>query len=141
MEHKLVTALGALAAATAMLTAPAVTMAQSQSDQKMYATTLIENGPSQLGGSFTGTLTIAVSNDGIVSGWYNPDYQSGFVPVTGSDKEGKLRLNIGANGLLQVDADFQKNGSLVGSAIELSRPAGDMTRPATFDFVAQPTTT
>ena len=140
MKHTFLTAIGALAAAASLSAAPAASMAQTQSDAKTYTTILTENGPMQLGGYFTGTLEITISSDGIVNGWYIPDYRS-FVSVTGSDKNGKLWLNVGDAGRLQIRADIQKDGRIVGSAIQLSRLPGDMSRPNTFDFVAQPKTT
>jgi len=133
--------LGALAAA-AMLALPFASSAAQPQIAQNYTTLLTQTGPAAEVNAFTGYLRLTVSSDGIVQGWYMQDYyQSRFIPVTGSSKDGKLWLSIGDSGQLQINADVQRGGKLVGSAVETSRLLGSMQAPATFDFVASPKTT
>jgi hypothetical protein len=125
-----------LAAAVAAL--PVASVADTQSTQN-YATVLTQTGPAAEFSSFTGVLKLSVSSNGIVQGWYMPDYATYFIPVTGSSKDGRLWLSIGESGQLQVNASVQRGGKIVGSAFETGPPLpGSVQGPATYNFVANP---
>lgn len=130
--------LGALTAAAA-LAAPAVASAQAAIPLTTYTTSLTLVGPLASPGAFTGKLTFTVSPDGIVQGWYVPDDESTYVLVTGGEKDGKLWLNVGERGSLQITADVLADGSLSGSGFETGGTASRydaMDIPVTFSFTA-----
>ncbi|HXM19135.1 MAG TPA: hypothetical protein VN934_10080 [Candidatus Tumulicola sp.] len=130
--------LGALTAAAA-LAAPAVASAQVAIPLTTYTTSLTQVGPLASPGAYTGKLTFTVSPDGIVQGWYVPDDESTYVPVSGGEKDGKLWLNIGDRGSLQITADVLADGSLSGSGFETAAAPSSydaLDIPTTFSFTA-----
>jgi hypothetical protein len=136
--YKLAATTGAIAIAASVMTASAVTLARAAATQKAYTTTLTEVMPSPLGYAWTGTLKLTVSPEGIVHGWYIPDAEASFIPVTGNLKHAKLWLDVGMDGSLQINADMHRNGKLVGSATDLSTAHFGI--PVTYKFEANPTT-
>ena len=132
MTHKLTPLIGAIAA-VAIFATPALTLADNA--PQTYVTSLTESGISASPVPYRGTLELTISSDGVVSGWYRPDYNGSFIPVTGGERSGKLWLNIGESGQLQLTADVQKDGSLIGSAVDdgMSVRAG---APTFYDFSA-----
>lgn len=106
-----------------------------------YNTSLTQTGILAAPGPYLGSLQISVTPGGLVNGWYRPNYNE-FVPVTGSLKDGKLWLYVGQRGDLTINAQVQKDGSLVGTALEKTprtNIAGAL-QPSTYDFSASPAT-
>jgi len=56
-------------------------------------TRIVEQAPSV--GEYDGLLQLRVSADGIVSGYYRPDDNPRFVPVTGGVSGGRFWIDIG----------------------------------------------
>jgi hypothetical protein len=129
--HKLKVALVGAAVASALL-APAYAFA---APQVSYTTTLQPAGPTMLLGNYYGSLTFTVGSDGIIQGWYKPQY-GGFVPVSGSVSNGTYWLEFGNSGAFQVYATKQANGTLKGTATDTA--AMPSVYPPTYDFVASP---
>lgn len=121
-----------------VLAAPATSVA-AQPPLKVYATKLTQINPARVGAEYAGTLKITIASDGIVSGWYIPESQPRFIPVTGGSEDGRIWFDIGERGQLHFQGTFQKDGSLTGSATEFTSQegaVGDETIPITFDFQA-----
>lgn len=142
MRHKLAATIGAVALAATMLAAPVASLAANGTTHLTYKTTLTETGIAPSAIPYEGSLQLTVSSDGLVSGWYRPTDSGPFIPVTGGWTKGRLWLNVGERGLLQISADVKNDGHLVGSAVQLpaSYPGtiGATDFPRTFDFVASP---
>lgn len=138
----------ALIAAGALF-APAYALATPS--QVGYSTTLQATDPSTKVAYYFGTLRLSVSNDGIVHGWYQAQYDGTYTPVTGSEKSGKYWLTVG-NGEFQVFATKMRDGTLAGTAtntaISQNQPlfvtsqqaptASNNLYPQTFNFYAKP---
>jgi hypothetical protein len=143
MTRAITTTIGALAA-TVMLSFPALAytpQVRAPMQQTTFKTELTQTGPLATPGAITGKLTISISADGVVQGWYQPDDDPGFVLVTGGLDNGKLWLNIGEESRLHIIADVGADGSLSGSGFEseLRTSALGLARaPATFAFDATP---
>lgn len=137
MIYKLAATVGAIAIVASALMTPAASLAQTTTSQKTYTTTLTQVTPIPDGGAWTGTLEITISADGFVYGWYIPDADATFILVTGSYKHGRMWLDIGQSGSLQINAVAHKNGKLVGSATDLASAGAGI--PVTYDFEANPT--
>jgi hypothetical protein len=119
-------------AAAGVLLVPAYALA---SPQVAYTTTFQASGPTMLPGDYYGSLTLTVAADGIVHGWYRPQYGD-YVAVVGSERNGAYWLTFGDNGTFVVTATRQIDGTLKGTASNV-----DMTSslyPLTFSFVADP---
>ncbi len=89
----------ALAAlATTMLLTPlaAPVGAKAAEAERAYQlqTRIVEQAPSV--GEFDGSLQLRVSVEGVVSGYYRPDDNPRFVPVTGGVKGDRFWLEIGS---------------------------------------------
>lgn len=112
MAKILKTALATLGA-LGLLVVPAVTLSAPPSTT--YNTTLEATDQASKIAYYFGSLQLTVGSDGVVHGWYLPQYDSTYTPVTGSYKAGKYWLTIG-NGQFQVYATKQADGSLAGSA-------------------------
>lgn len=135
MIYKIAKAITATALAASLAFAVG-TPAPAAAAEKTFATTMTQVEPSLGYGALTGMLKVSITNDGTVSGWYIADYGSGdFVPVIGNVKKGKLWLEIGDNGRLQVTADVRKGWKIVGTAVDLSVLAGP---PVAYTFNATP---
>ncbi|GEM_PF-4314150 len=130
MINKFKFSLAVLAVAAGLL-APISALAAAQLS---YTTTLQPTGPSMTLGDYYGTLTLRVASDGIVQGWYKPQYGD-FTPVQGSLQNGSYWLQIGNQGSFQINATEQKDGTLKGTATNLGFSRGDY--PPTFSFVAK----
>ena len=104
-----------------------------------YATVLKQITPLPSAGEFPGRLNLAVSGDGIVSGWYVPDYDGDVQTVTGGKTGHDLWLEIGNRGAFHVNAVVRKDGSIVGTATQFGTDMllVDGTLPS-FSFVATP---
>lgn len=102
-----------------------------------YNTTLQATDPATRVAYFFGTLQLSVSDDGLVHGWYQPQYDGSYTPVTGSYKNGKYWLTLG-NGAFQVFATKMRDGSLSGTATNTDITSKNL-YPQTFDFYARPT--
>lgn len=70
--------------------------ANAESAVRTYAiaTRIVEQAPSV--GEFAGSLSLRVSADGIVSGYYRPEGNGRFISVTGGVSGTRLWLEIGA---------------------------------------------
>ncbi|HEV2878000.1 MAG TPA: hypothetical protein VGW96_00350 [Candidatus Eremiobacteraceae bacterium] len=134
MDGKLKTTFIAICAALALV-APASAFAAAGNTQVTYKTELQETTPMSLPGYIAGTLKLTVASDGIVQGWYFPDYSGPAVAVSGSLENGQYWLSFG-DGDFHINAAKQTNGTLVGSAQRLLPLS--TTFPQTFDFVATP---
>jgi hypothetical protein len=126
------TSLIAAAAASALALTPAFALA---STQQAYTTTLQPAGPTMLLGNYYGSLKLTVSSDGIVQGWYQPEYGN-YIAVSGSDQNGTYWLTFGNGGAFQIYAVKQSDGTLKGTATNVEPTAGPF--PPTFAFVAKP---
>jgi len=67
---------------------------------------------------FSGVLQIAVSRNGIITGYWRPAYAEDFVPVTGGSEGQHIWFTIGNEMHVHVDAQFQSDGKLVGDATD-----------------------
>jgi hypothetical protein len=138
----------ALVAAGAFF-APALALATPA--QVGYSTTLQATDPATKTAYFFGTLQLTVSDGGIIHGWYQPQYDGTYTPVTGSYKNGKYWLTIG-NGAFQVFATKMRDGSLSGTAtntqitqnqplfaaMQMQPGSSGNLYPQTFEFYAKP---
>jgi hypothetical protein len=136
MKQTLTAAAAALT--IAFLAVPALA-ADATQGQTSYETSLTQSGVLAAPGAYLGNLEITVTPEGLVNGWYRPADRQ-FIPVTGNFKDGKLWLYIGERGDLTVTAQVQKDGSLVGTALEQTPrlDASGAVRPGTYDFSASP---
>jgi hypothetical protein len=140
----------ALVAAGALF-APAYALATPA--QVGYSTTLQATDPATKIAYYFGTLRLSVSDQGIIHGWYQAQYDGTYTPVTGSYKSGKYWLTIG-NGEFQVFATKMRDGTLAGTATDtaitqnqtlfstttLAPTASNNLYPQTFNFYAKPST-
>jgi hypothetical protein len=89
---------GALAAtilATQLATSSGVSAASAERSYQLE-TRIVEAAPSV--GEYDGSLQLHVSSQGIVSGFYRPDDNPRFVPVTGGVTGDRFWLDIGIFG-------------------------------------------
>jgi hypothetical protein len=138
MNLKFGAAIG-MVAAIALSSAPSPTLAQA-AQQSTYTTMLTEKHPSPSSSGYTGSLRLTIASDGRVSGYYIPDDQADFIPVVGGMTNGALWLSVGDAGRLQIDATLGQDGSMVGTATELSADvadSGSFGPPITYEFVAK----
>lgn len=84
----------AIATLVTGFTTPFVADAASAQRSYTIATRIVERPPSV--GEFDGALTLNVSADGIVSGYYRPDDNARFISVAGGVTGERLWLEIGA---------------------------------------------
>lgn len=107
--------------------------------QTSYETSLTETGVLAAPGPYLGSLLISVTPEGLVNGWYRPS-DGQFIPVTGNLKAGTAWLYIGERGDLTITAQIQKDGTLVGTALEQTprRDISGALRPVTYNFSATP---
>lgn len=135
-------AAGALAACM-IVGLPIASRADSGARQTTYTTTLTESQPMPSYAPYGGQLRLTVASGGEVNGWYIPDDQTNFIPVTGGMQNGQMWLTVGNAGDLRIVATVEKDGSLVGSATD-ERSLGQngdvqsLQAPVDFDFVAKP---
>lgn len=105
---------------TAALTAvPALSQAATaQSTAAVHATykTTFSRipGPSA---PWTGSLQLTIHSDGIIQGYYRPDGDQGFIPVTGGRDGDNVWLEIGRDGGFHVDGTLH-NGVITGAAMD-----------------------
>lgn len=126
---------GSALAGTAAAAHPAA--AQSATS---YTTVMTQTLPIPSAGVFPGKLDLKVSSDGIVSGWYTPDYEGSAVSVAGGVEGDQLWLDLGEFGSVRIVATLQKDGTIVGTASGLrTAPALlPLDSPARYSFVATP---
>lgn len=136
MRHTLTAA--AVVLAVAFLTKPMLASAAANGPTS-YETSLTQTGILAAPGPYLGSLQISVTPEGLVNGWYRPSDRQ-FIPVTGNVKDGKMWLYVGQRGDLTISAQVQKDGSLVGTALEQTRglDTNSMAAPVTYDFSASP---
>jgi len=128
-------ALWASATAIAASTAQAATTPTTTS----YTTVMAQTLPVPSGGIFPGKLNIKVSSDGIVSGWYAPDYEGATVSVAGGKEGDQLWLDFGDSGAVRIVATLQKDGTIVGTAAGVRASSLlPLDSPARYSFVATP---
>lgn len=140
MKWTSIATIGTGAALAAVLAASSATYADTAGSEKTFATSLTQTGPAASSGSYTGSLRMTISSDGLVNGWYIPADQPSFIPVVGGSADGKIWFDIGTAQPLHVEGSIQKDGSLAGSATEFGASQmalEDQPFPATFDFVAK----
>ncbi|HXW50475.1 MAG TPA: hypothetical protein VEJ41_00675 [Candidatus Acidoferrales bacterium] len=143
MNQRFKSTLIALTAA-ALMGAPAYALAAPA--QVAYTTTLQATDPASRIAYFYGSLQLTVGPDGLVHGWYQPQYGGSFTPVTGSYKDGKYWLTFGS-GSFQVFATKQADGTIAGTATNSTIPSNGQSAPLasvalypqTYQFVAKPT--
>jgi hypothetical protein len=104
-----------------------------------YTTVMTQMLPVPSAGVFPGKLNLKVSSDGIVSGWYSPDYEGATVSVAGGVQGDQLWLDLGEFGSVRIVATLHKDGTIVGTASGL-RAASllPLDSPARYSFVATP---
>lgn len=140
---KIITAIGgtiAGLACAAVLTMPATALAQTTTAPTTYTTTLTQVQPGPSAGEFDGKLQLTISPDGIISGYYVPEYDGNFVPVTGGEQNGSYWLDIAGPTDLHITGRVGDDGSLIGTATTVPGDRGDLVQPFTntFSFVAKP---
>ena len=81
------------AGAVVLATAPNAALAAGGDRSYNLNTRIVEQAPSV--GEYDGSLRLHVSADGIVSGFYRPDADARFIPVTGGLSGNRLWLEIG----------------------------------------------
>ncbi|HLJ83630.1 MAG TPA: hypothetical protein VKT51_05600 [Candidatus Eremiobacteraceae bacterium] len=131
---------GAIAGlACAAVLAMAVTPALAASPTT-YSTTITQVQPGPTAGEYDGKLQLSISPDGIISGYYIPEYDGSFVPVTGGEQNGSYWLDIAGSTDLHIYGRVDTDGSLVGTATTMPDTNLDGTAPftSTFSFVAKP---
>ena len=122
-------------ACAAVLTLPAAAATPTT-----YTTTLTETLPTPTVGEFDGKLQLTISPDGVISGYYVPEYDGDFTPVTGGIQDGNYWLDIGGGvSSLHVTGRVAADGSLIGTATTTPDTRTDA-QPFTdtYAFVAKP---
>jgi hypothetical protein len=84
--------LGLAASAVVLATAPNAALGARDRSYNL-STRIVEQAPSV--GEYDGSLQLHVSAGGLVSGYYRPDADARFVPVTGGLSGTRLWLEIG----------------------------------------------
>lgn len=122
-------------ACAAVLALPAAASAPTT-----YTTTLTQVLPGPSAGEFDGKLQLTISPDGIINGYYIPQYDGGFVPVTGGIVNGSYWLDIDVANGLRVNGRVGADGSLIGTATTVPDASLDGGQPFTdtYSFVAKP---
>jgi len=124
---------------TALAGTSSAALASSATTGTSYTTVMTQTLPIPSAGVFPGKLDLKVSSDGIVSGWYQPDYEGSTVSVTGGKQGDQLWLDIGQSGAVRIVATVQKDGSIVGTAQGLhAATLLPMDEPVRYRFVATP---
>jgi hypothetical protein len=108
-----------------------------------YTTTIMQVQPGPTAGEYDGKLQITISPDGIISGYYIPEYDGSFVPVSGGEENGSYWLDIAGPTDLHVTGRVGADGSLVGTATTMPDESADGAAAFTntYSFVAKPGTT
>jgi hypothetical protein len=68
------------------------------------------------GAPWTGTLQLTFNPDGIVNGYYRPDDNMNYIPVTGGRNGQDIWLDIGERGQLHITGTLQ-NDKIIGTAL------------------------
>lgn len=66
---------------------------------------------------WSGKLQLTITPDGIINGYYRPDDNQAFIPVTGGRDGQNVWLEIGQMGRLHVTGTLQR-GRIVGTAFD-----------------------
>lgn len=111
--------IAALAAAAALSAVPAVSQAAvSSTTQAVHANYDTTFGPIMgFAVPWSGKLQLTFTPDGIIQGYYRPDDNGAFVPVTGGRQGDSVWLDIGRSGNLRVTGTVQNN-RIVGAAVD-----------------------
>jgi len=140
MKRTLATLAGAAALwGSAIACATPIAQADTASAATYYTTVMTQTLPVPSGGVFPGKLNITISSDGVVSGWYSPDYEGATVSVAGGREGDQLWLDFGDFGAVRILATLQKDGTIVGTAAGLGASTLlPLDSPARYSFVATP---
>src|SRR5579863_3584455 len=125
----------ACAAVLAISVTPAVAASPTT-----YSTTITQVQPGPTSGEYDGKLQLTISPDGIISGYYIPEYDGSFVPVTGGEENGSYWLDIAGPTDLHITGHVGADGSLVGTATTMpdENADGATAFTDTYSFVAKP---
>jgi hypothetical protein len=128
----------ACAAVLAMSMTPALAASPTT-----YSTTITQVQPGPTAGEYDGRLQLTISPDGIISGYYIPEYDGNFVPVTGGEENGSYWLDIAGSTDLHISGRVDADGSLVGTATTMAGQDLEGVAPFadTYSFVAKPSAT
>lgn len=124
-------ALSAIALAVAcMLGTPAATLAVQSSGPvtQTYSTALTQTYGSPY--PVTGSLQLIDDGNGILHGYYRPDDNGQFVPVTGGVDGSRIWIDFGSNARLKINGHLEGQ-KIVGSSVN-GADAGQL------QFVATP---
>jgi hypothetical protein len=108
-----------------------------------YSTTITQVQPGPTAGEYDGKLQLTISPDGIISGYYIPEYDGNFVPVSGGEENGSYWIDIAGPTDLHISGRVAADGSLIGTATTMPDETMDGVTPFTdtFSFVAKPQAT
>lgn len=111
--------IAALTAAAALSAVPAVSQAEvTSSTQAVHANYDTTFGPIiGFAVPWSGKLQLTFTPDNIIQGYYRPDDNGAFVPVTGGRQGENVWFDIGRSGNLRVTGTMQNN-RIVGAAID-----------------------
>lgn len=95
---------------------PVASFAATADSTTYYTTRLVELYGSP--GPYTGTLTLRISRDNIVNGYYRPEGGVGsFIPITGGRNGKDIWFDIGSRDYVHVTATLE-GSTIVGTAID-----------------------
>jgi hypothetical protein len=105
-----------------------------------YTTTITQVQPGPTAGEYDGKLQLTISPDGIISGYYIPEFDGSFVPVSGGEENGSYWLDIAGPTDLHISGRVGADGSLVGTATTMpdENMDGATAFTNTYSFVAKP---
>lgn len=140
--RRTIATLGAAAAVCGAIlaSAPSVSLASAPAQTYTYTTSMTQTKPLPSAGVIAGKMTLSVSDDGIINGWYIPADAGPPVDVTGGKHGNELWLDIGSMGSLRIYGSIDKNGTIAGTATQYPRlgiGSDYMGSPPAFDFVAK----
>jgi hypothetical protein len=104
-----------LAVPAAVLAPVTVLAATIRTDRTIVYSTSMHGLNDSISVPVSGSLHIKVNKDGILSGYYSPDYATEFTPVTGGVNGDRVWLQIGAYAPTRVQGTYQ-NGTITGTA-------------------------
>ena len=110
----------ALAVVVALTAAPAISRAATAYDvnQAVHVNYNTSIAPFfGFGYPWSGRLQLTMTPDGIINGFYRPDGDQSFIPVTGGRNGENVWLDIGQTGRLHVTGTLQR-GQIVGTAFD-----------------------
>jgi len=124
---------------TALAIAPSASLASAATQTHSYNTVMTQTEPLSSAGAIVGKMTLSMSTDGAINGWYIPADAGPPVAVTGGTRGSELWLEIGSTGSLRIDGAMNSDGTIAGTAAQFpSIGSEDASVPPAFSFVATP---